>query len=87
MGIRTSSAVTVAQMKIITAIDLPASGYKLLASWGQREISPHRVVLHNYRHYGTFMTSFKASGLGFWWRHGTGLEGLLVCSAQTFFMS
>lgn len=74
-------------MKIITAIDSPASGYKLLASWGQGEISPHRVVLHNYGHYGIFMPSFKASGLGFWWRQDTGLEGPSVCSAQTVFMS
>lgn len=44
-------------MKIITAIDSPASGYKLPASWGQGEISPHRVVLHNYGHYGIFMPS------------------------------
>lgn len=87
MGIRTSSAVTVAQMKIITAIDWPASGYKLLASWGQGEISPHRVVMQNYGHYGIFMPSFKASGLGCWWRHSTGLGGPSVCSAQTFAMS
>lgn len=42
---------------------LSCSGVGAAASWGQRGISPHRVVLHTYGHYGIFMPSFKASGL------------------------
>lgn len=42
---------------------LSCSGIGAAASWVQGGISPHRVVLHNYGHYGIFMLSFKASSL------------------------
>lgn len=69
----------------MAAIDPPAPGYKLLpAALGG--IVPQRAVVHSYGHYEIFMPSFRASGLGFWWRQETGLEGLSVCSAPTGFM-
>lgn len=57
---------------------LSCSGVEAAASWGQGAISPHRVLLHNYEHYGIFMPCFKASGLA---SGGDSIQGCKFCGS------
>lgn len=42
---RIAAAATLARIKAIWVISLPTSGYKVIASWGQKEMSPYYIAL------------------------------------------
>lgn len=42
---RIASAARLAEIKTIWVISLPTSGYKMIASWGQKAMSPYYLAL------------------------------------------